>query len=93
MALSGKRGRERRGSGGVRPYVLAGGLGLMWFVQGQQAAMPTEAPAWGLAMIVGGRLLADFVCALVVVSAVRLAFAAARLGIAQWRAQRVRGNR
>ena len=84
MASPAKGNRPR---GGVRPSFLAGGLALMWFVQMQKGGVEADAPAWGLALTVGGRLFVDFVGACVIVSAVQLLFALARLGIAQWRAR------
>lgn len=88
MDPSAKRRREPRGRSVVRPGLLAGGLGLMWFVQVQESPLPIDAPGWGVALIVAGRLAADFVGALVVVSVVRLGLAVVRLAVARWRAQR-----
>ena len=64
-----------------------GGLGLMWFVQVQNGAIEFDAPVWGIAAILAGRLLADFVGAWVAISAVQLAFALGRLGLNHMRAR------
>jgi hypothetical protein len=69
------------GGGGMRPVLLAAGLGLYWFVEYQDAGGTTDAPMWGYMTMVGVRLLADFVGAWVIVSALRLALALGRLGV------------
>jgi hypothetical protein len=84
-------GRERGGGRGVRPMLLAAGIALMWFVQFQGDAAPADAPGWGMGLIIGGRLLADFVGAALVVAGLRLVLAAIRLGLAHWRLQRTGG--
>ena len=66
--------------GGLRPVFLAAGLGLYWFVEYQDPVGAADMPMWGYATTIGVRLLADFVGALVIVSALRLALALARLG-------------
>ena len=71
----------------MRRYLLAGGLGLMWFVQVQNGAIEFDAPVWGIAAILAGRLLADFVGAWLAISAVQLAFALGRLGLNHMRAR------
>jgi hypothetical protein len=89
-----KRSRERRdsgGGGGIRPSLLAGGMALMWFVQFQGGLLPSDAPNWGMALVIAGRLAADFVGAAVLVAVARLGLAAARLALAHWRVQRPRG--
>ncbi|HEY1795495.1 MAG TPA: hypothetical protein VGG57_05195 [Stellaceae bacterium] len=69
-----------------RPMLLAGGLGLLWFVQYQQGGPAEEAgPAWSHAVVLGSRLLADFVGAWVVIAVAQLVFALIRLGVAQLR--------
>ena len=67
----------------VRPALLAGGLGLMWFVQFQQVSGDPEAPAWGYGLALGLRLLADIVGAWIVIAVVQLLFACGRLIIAR----------
>lgn len=69
----------------MRPVLLAAGLGLYWFVQYPDVGGATEAPMWGYAVMVGVRLLADFVGALVVVSALQLALVLGRLAFAYLR--------
>ena len=71
----------------MRRYLLAGGLGLMWFVQVQNGAVEFDAPVWGIAAILAGRLLVDFVGAWVAISAVQLTFALGRLGLNHLRAR------
>jgi hypothetical protein len=92
MARSAKGASERRTGGGIRPALLAGGVALMWFVEFQTDPMLPDTPSWGVALVLGGRLLADFVCAVVAVSIVRLVLAAARAGIANWLLARQRGD-
>jgi hypothetical protein len=66
-----------------RPVLLAGGLGLLWFVQYQQGGPAEEAgPAWSHAVVLGSRLLADFVGAWVVIALAQLVFALIRLSFA-----------
>jgi hypothetical protein len=86
------RSIERRG-GGIRPALLAAGMALMWFVEFQGAAVPTDAPGWATALLLAGRLFADFVGAALVVAAARLILAAFRLGLTHWRLQRSAGGR
>lgn len=92
MARSSKGPSERRGGGGIRPALLACGIALMWFVEFQADPMLPGVPGWGVALVLGGRLLADFVCAVVTVSIARLGLAAARAVIANWRLARQRGD-
>lgn len=74
----------KRGSGGVRPVLLAAGLGLFWYVQYQDGGA-SDGPMWTYAMITATRLLADFVGAWVVVSAAQLLLALSRLAVAYLR--------
>jgi hypothetical protein len=74
----------------MRPYLLAGGIGLMWFVQVQEGGADGDAPAWGIAIILIGRLLVDFVGGWLAVSVGRLAFALCRSGLSQLRTYRHR---
>jgi len=69
-----------KSAGGMKPVLLAAGLGLYWFVEYQDHGSPTEMPMWGYAMMIGVRLLADFVGAWVLVSALQLVLALAKLG-------------
>jgi len=71
----------------VRPFLLAGALALMWFVQFQGAGVDGDAPPWAVALVLGVRLLADFIGAWVALSVARLALALGRMGLAQLRAQ------
>jgi hypothetical protein len=75
-----------------RPALLAGGLGLLWFVQYQQGGPADEAggPAWSHAVVLGSRLLADFVGAWVVIALLQLVFALIRATFAQLRSDRDR---
>jgi hypothetical protein len=72
----------------VRPYLLSGGLALIWFAQFQDMRVDGDAPAWGIAAVMAIRLVADFVAAWLVVSLLRLAVAAGRLGWLRLRASR-----
>lgn len=83
-APAAKAPAAKRGSA-MKPMLLAAGLSLYWFVEHQDAGGGTDVPMWGYAMTVGVRLLADFVGALVIVSALQLLFVLARLAIAYLR--------
>ena len=65
----------------MRPLLLAGAFGLMWFVQIQDGGAEADAPAWGIAVFVAVRLLVDFIGGLVAVSVIRLLLALGRLGL------------
>jgi hypothetical protein len=69
----------------MRPVLLAAGLGLYWFVEHQDTGSTTDVPMWGYAVMVGVRLLADFVGALVIVSALHLVLVLGRLLFAHLR--------
>lgn len=69
-----------------RPLLLAVGLGLLWFVQFQQGGGSDDGPAWSYGLVLGTRLLADFVGAWLVIAAARLVAALLRAGLAQYRA-------
>ena len=70
-----------------RPMLLAGGLGLLWFVEYQQGGSAEEAgPAWSHGVVIGTQLLADFVGAWVAIALVQLVFALLRAAVAQLRA-------
>lgn len=69
-----------------RPMLLAGGLGLLWFVLYQQGAPADEiGPVWSHAAVLGSRLLADFVGAWLVIALIQLLVALIRAGLAQLR--------
>jgi hypothetical protein len=77
--------------GGMKPVLLAAGLGLYWFVEYQDIGGSPEVPMWGYAATLGVRLLANFVGAWVLVSALQLLLALCRLGFAYargWMLQR-----
>jgi hypothetical protein len=65
--------------GGLRPLLLALGLGLYWFVEHPDAA-EVEAPMWGYLTVAGLRLLTDIIGAWFAISALRLVLALAGLG-------------
>jgi hypothetical protein len=75
--------------GGMRPVLLAAGLGLYWFVQYQDIGGTSDVPMWGYVTMIGVRLLADFVGAWLIVTAAQLVFALTRLGVAYLRVLRV----
>jgi hypothetical protein len=81
------RRHNARGIKAVRPGLLAGGLGLMWFVLIQKGEIDADAPSWAIALIFVGRLFVDVVGAWLAVSVVRLMIALLRLAFSQWRAQ------
>jgi hypothetical protein len=66
----------------VRPFLLAGGLALLWFAQFQGMGVDGNAPDWGIAAVMLARLLADFVGAWLFVSLLRLGWT---IGQAGWR--------
>ena len=70
----------------MRPFLLAGGLALLWFVQFQEVGVDGEARGWGVALVIGLRLLADFIGAWVALSVLRLAMALGRMGLIHMRA-------
>ncbi|HVC53084.1 MAG TPA: hypothetical protein VND87_13775 [Stellaceae bacterium] len=72
----------------LRPVLLAGGLGLVWFIEFQQPVMALPGgPPWSYALVIGMRLLADVVCARLLIALAQLVFAAGRLGLARLRIQ------
>jgi hypothetical protein len=73
------------GGGAMRPMLIAAGLSLYWFVEYQDAGGAADVPVWVYAIMVGVRLLADFVGALVIVSALQLLLVLSRLAIAYLR--------
>ena len=75
-----------RHPGALRPILLAGGLGLLWFAQTPLGGLPDDAPMWSVAAIIAVRLVADFVGGWVAVSLLRLAAAVVRYLICRTRA-------
>ena len=69
----------------MRPILLALGLGLYWFVEYQDAGGDPDAPMWGSLIMGGARLLAGFVGAWFLVSALQLAILSIRLFLAYLR--------
>ncbi len=71
----------------IRPLLLAGVLGLMWFVLVQEGGIQDDVPGWGMPIMLGVRLLADFIGGWVAVSVLQLLFNFVRLGLARLRAR------
>lgn len=71
----------------VRPLLLAGVLALVWFVVMQEGGINDDAPSWGLPLILGARLFADFIGGWVAISALQLFFGLLRLGLAHLRSR------
>jgi hypothetical protein len=69
----------------VRPFLLSGGLALIWFVQ-FQADVEADVPVWGAAAVIAVRFFVDFIGAWLAVSVVRLVFAVGRLAWIRLRA-------
>jgi hypothetical protein len=69
----------------MRPMLIAAGLGLYWFVAYQDVGGAADVPVWVYAIVVGTRLLADFVGALVIVYALQLVLVLTRLAVAYLR--------
>ncbi|HEX3885200.1 MAG TPA: hypothetical protein VHW66_21270 [Stellaceae bacterium] len=88
MAKSSRRPAAQAKKGkAFRPALLAGGLGLLWFVQYQQGGPADESgPAWAHGVVLGTRLLADIVGAWVVIAVAQLVFALIRQAFRQLRA-------
>lgn len=93
MARSARREKGARKLAGMRPMLLAAGIGLFWFAQFQDGASDADAPAWGWLVMDGVRLFADFVGAWLAISAVRLVLALMRHGLVQLRALWLQGAR
>jgi hypothetical protein len=83
----------KKSGGGMRPVFLAVGLGLYWFVEYQDIGGAADLPMWGYVMTIGVRLLADFVGAWVIVSALQLLLALAKLGVSYLRGLWVQESR
>lgn len=69
----------------MRPVLLAAGLGLFWFVEYQDPDAISDVPMWGYMMTVAVQLFADFVGAWVIVAALQLVLALARLAVSYLR--------
>jgi hypothetical protein len=78
MAAGGKRAGKSEDKA-FRPLLLAGVLGLVWFVLVQEGGIEDDVPGWGMPILLGVRLLADFVGGWVVVSLLQLLFNFVRL--------------
>lgn len=87
MAKSAKRpAKEPPKRKAFRPMLLAGGLGLLWFVLYQQGGAADEGgPVWSHAAIMGSSLVADFVGAWVLIAVIQLIVALIRAAIVQLR--------
>jgi len=77
----------------MRPIFLAAGLGLYWLVEHQDFGSANEMPVWGYGVTIGLRLLADFVGAWIIVSALQLLLALAKLGVSYLRGLWVQESR
>lgn len=62
--------------------LLAVGLGLYWFVEHQDGGGDPDVPMWGYLVTIGVRLLAAFVGAWLIVSAIQLAIGLIRFALA-----------
>jgi hypothetical protein len=91
----GAKPAPKKSGGGMRPIFLAAGLGLYWFVEYQDigGASDMPMPMWGYGMTIAVRLLADFVGAWVIVSALHLLLALAKLGFSHLRGLWVQESR
>jgi len=86
MAKSAKRSGAKP-AGAMKPVFLAAGLGLYWFVAHQDGGdVGADAPMWGYMAMAGLRLLADFVGAWLIISALQLAIALGKIGVTYLRA-------
>lgn len=85
-----RRNKSRSGTNEhrpIRPMLLAGGLGLLWFVEFQEFGVADAMPVWSVALVLCVRLLADFVGAWVLISLLRVAFVFGKLGVMQFRSR------
>jgi hypothetical protein len=85
MARSAKRSGVKS-AGAMKPVLLAAGLGLYWFVAYQDGGGEVDAPIWGYLTTAALRLLADFVGAWLIVSALQLVIAIGKIGLTYLRA-------
>jgi hypothetical protein len=81
MARSAKPAKSAKNVTAMRPLLLAAGLGLYWFVVYQDGVGEANAPVWGYMVMVGLRLAADVVGAWIVVAALQLVLALAKVGL------------
>lgn len=70
----------------MKPVLLAAGLGLYWFVAHPDGSGDVDAPMWGFLTMAALRLLADFVGAWLIISALQLAIALGKIGLTYLRA-------
>jgi hypothetical protein len=81
-----KKAEKTAKPGSMRPVLLAAGLGLYWFVEYQDlGGQPEAAPIWGHMVVLGVRLLADFVGAWFIVAGLQLAIMLLRLTLSYLR--------
>jgi hypothetical protein len=85
MARSAKHSGAKP-AGAMKPVLLAAGLGLYWFVAYQDGGGDADAPMWGFLTTAALRLLADFVGAWLIISALQLAIAVGKIGLTYLRA-------
>ena len=85
MARSAKRDSAKPAAA-MKPVLLAAGLGLYWFVAYQDGGGDIDAPMWGYLTGAALRLMADFVGAWLIISALQLAIAVGRIGLSHLRA-------
>ena len=85
MARSTKR-EGAQTNAAMKPVLLAAGLGLYWFVAYQDGGGDMDAPMWGYLTMAALRLLADFVGAWLLISALQLAIALTKIGLSYVRA-------
>jgi hypothetical protein len=81
MARSAKPKQSAKKVTAMRPVLLAAGLGLYWFAVYQDGGAEANAPIWGYMVMVGLRLVADVVGAWIVIAALQLVFACAKVGL------------
>jgi hypothetical protein len=85
MAATVERRRNSSGAIAIRPFWLAAGLGLLWFIEVQEGGLEIHTPPWGFLLALASRLLADFVGGALLVSLLRILLALGRLGVIRWR--------
>jgi hypothetical protein len=86
MAKSAKPKAKAPKLGAMRPVLLAAGLGLYWFVEYPDGGAEADMPMWGYLITDAARVLADFVGAWCIVSALQLAIVLGRVGLTHLRA-------
>lgn len=70
----------------MKPVLLAAGLGLYWFVAYQDGGGDLDAPMWGYLANAALRLIADFVGAWLIITALQLVLALGKVGFGYVRA-------